>query len=229
MPPCQAGRRRPGRRRGLISFPIANSVSRFAICRLIESVNLPGQSVGREAFPGFRGACHRAGHFGPDPLAQSGLLPLFVTTGLDPVVHAEVRRTPSVRSMRASDASAWIAGSSPAMTKWKSRRESSSPAERGRWRAKRAGRGARRCRLLLRQRNPQLSMPPPPRLRAVPLHRACARSPSPALRAGADKRNPSRGALTPEFCESRRCGERSRCGQCEQATRPHGLPGQARQ
>jgi hypothetical protein len=23
--------------------------------------------------PGFRGACHRAGHFGPDPLAQSGL------------------------------------------------------------------------------------------------------------------------------------------------------------
>ena len=28
---------------------------------------------GRTVHPGFRGACHRAGHFGPDPLAQSGL------------------------------------------------------------------------------------------------------------------------------------------------------------
>jgi hypothetical protein len=26
-----------------------------------------------DVVPGFRGACHRAGHFGPDPLAQSGL------------------------------------------------------------------------------------------------------------------------------------------------------------
>jgi hypothetical protein len=26
-----------------------------------------------EAAPGFRGACHRAGRFGPDPLVQSGL------------------------------------------------------------------------------------------------------------------------------------------------------------
>src|SRR6202035_306971 len=25
------------------------------------------------AAPGFHGVCHRAGHFGPDPLAQSGL------------------------------------------------------------------------------------------------------------------------------------------------------------
>src|ERR1700730_15032505 len=29
------------------------------------------------AGPGFRGACHRAGHFGPDPLAPSGLQDQF--------------------------------------------------------------------------------------------------------------------------------------------------------
>ena len=31
----------------------------------------------RRGEPGFRGACHRADHFGPDPLAPSGLLATF--------------------------------------------------------------------------------------------------------------------------------------------------------
>jgi hypothetical protein len=39
--------------------------------------------------------------------------PLFVTTGLDPVVHVEVQR----RKLSGSFLAAWIAGSSPAMTK----------------------------------------------------------------------------------------------------------------
>jgi hypothetical protein len=55
------------------------------------------------------------------------------------------------------------------------------------WRAKRAGRGARQSSLLLRQRKIRDSV--------CPLHRANARSPSPALRAGADKRSRSRGAI----------------------------------
>jgi hypothetical protein len=45
--------------------------------------------------------------------------PLLVTTGLDPVVHAEVRLRKAYRQVRSSFPSAWIAGSSPAMTKEK--------------------------------------------------------------------------------------------------------------
>ena len=44
------------------------------------------------------------------------------------------------------------------------------------------------------EKNPRLSTPPPPCF-------AC--SPSPALRAGADKHHRSRGALAPEFCKRR--------------------------
>jgi hypothetical protein len=39
--------------------------------------------------------------------------PTLVRTGLDPVVHAELRR----QKLSGSLAAAWIAGSSPAMTK----------------------------------------------------------------------------------------------------------------
>src|SRR5580658_1372146 len=48
-----------------------------------------------------------------------GLLTTFVTTGLDPVAHAEVRLRKAYRQIRSSFPSAWIAGSSPAMTKEK--------------------------------------------------------------------------------------------------------------
>src|SRR5580658_9155917 len=48
-----------------------------------------------------------------------GLLTTFVTTGLDPVAHAEVRLRKAYRQIRLCFPSAWIAGSSPAMTKEK--------------------------------------------------------------------------------------------------------------
>jgi hypothetical protein len=52
-----------------------------------------------------------------------GLLTTFVTTGLDPVAHAEVRLRKAYRQIRSSFPSAWIAGSSPAMTKEKGPRK----------------------------------------------------------------------------------------------------------
>ncbi len=42
-----------------------------AVARMKQS-EIRGCFVAREK-PGLRGACHRAGHFGPDPLAPSGL------------------------------------------------------------------------------------------------------------------------------------------------------------
>jgi hypothetical protein len=41
----------------------------------------------------------------------------LVTTGLDPVVHADVRLQKTHRQVLSALFSAWIAGSSPAMTK----------------------------------------------------------------------------------------------------------------
>src|ERR1700683_830926 len=46
--------------------------------------------------------------------------PPFVTTGLEPVVHAGGQQTKNLRRIFASVAPAWIAGSSPAMTTQKS-------------------------------------------------------------------------------------------------------------
>jgi hypothetical protein len=43
----------------------------------------------------------------------------LVTTGLDPVVHADVPRIKQSRRISANQRPAWIAGSSPAMTTWK--------------------------------------------------------------------------------------------------------------
>jgi hypothetical protein len=43
----------------------------------------------------------------------------FVTTGLDPVVHAEMQQLKPCGKSRPAHLSAWIARSSPAMTTWK--------------------------------------------------------------------------------------------------------------
>ena len=52
----------------------------------------PGLSEAGSGFadrPGFHGACHRAGHFGPDPLAQSGLRQAHhVVFGLVPPIRS---------------------------------------------------------------------------------------------------------------------------------------------
>ena len=64
-------------------------------------------------------------------------IPRLITTGLDPVVHAEARHTRASRQLQTGGASAWIAGSSPAMTNAENRSRdaslASSPPGLTRW------------------------------------------------------------------------------------------------
>jgi hypothetical protein len=72
-------------------------------------------------------AARRAGF--PIQLSNSDGRTFLVTTGLDPVVHADVRFVRHDQKVRCSVASAWIAGSSPAMTK-EGRQNKNKEAER---------------------------------------------------------------------------------------------------
>jgi hypothetical protein len=57
----------------------------------------------------------------------ASMLSLLVAAGLDPAIHADAPQTKAWPQIKQSDMGAWIAGSSPAMTKWKPRRPLHSP------------------------------------------------------------------------------------------------------
>jgi len=63
----------PARLRWLRNSVLRRSASFLFFVARMERSEIRERHGGLLIVPGFCGACHRAGHFGPDPLASSGL------------------------------------------------------------------------------------------------------------------------------------------------------------